>query len=83
MRLKTVALAALLLVAACSRLTSKNYDKIKVGMTYEEVTSILGAPSRCNDVMSVKACVWGNDRRSISVSFVGDKAIVFTSHNLR
>ena len=40
-----LAAAALLLLAACSKLTLANYDRVKVGMAYEEVTALLGKPA--------------------------------------
>ena len=34
-----------LLLAACSKLTLENYDRLKSGMGYQEVKEILGAPA--------------------------------------
>lgn len=84
MNLRIAALAALFLaMAACSRLTPENYDKLKVGMAYEEVKGILGAPARCTDLPGMKSCVWGDDKRSVTVNFLGEKAVLFSSENLR
>ncbi|MBI5015562.1 MAG: hypothetical protein HZB55_08715 [Deltaproteobacteria bacterium] len=69
--------------AACGRLTAENYDKLKVGMAYDEVKGILGAPARCTDLPGVKSCVWGDDKRSVTVNFIGEKAVLFSSENLR
>ncbi|MCK0509018.1 outer membrane protein assembly factor BamE [Aromatoleum anaerobium] len=69
--------------AACSKVTVENYDKIKVGMTYEEVKQLLGAPNQCSDVMTVKSCTWGDEKRHVQVSFVADQVVLFNSENLR
>lgn len=79
-----LALAALaILLAACSKLTVENYDKLKVGMRYEEVRQILGAPESCSDLLTVKSCTWGDDKRFIQVNFVADQVVLFNSSNLR
>lgn len=80
-RLAVAALA--LLLAACSRLTVENYDKLRVGMRYDEVKQILGAPEKCSDVLTVKSCTWGDDKRFIQVNFVADQVVLFNSSNLR
>jgi len=70
-------------LGACSKLTVENYDKLKMGMTYSEVKQLLGAPDKCNDVLTVKSCTWGDDKRFVQVSFVADQVILFNSSNLR
>jgi hypothetical protein len=72
----------LFVVAACSRVTMDNYNKIKGGMTYDEVMNILGSPNKCNDVIGLKSCVWGDEKKSITVGFVGDKVIIFSANNI-
>jgi hypothetical protein len=71
-----------LLMAGCSKLTVGNYDRLKMGMPYEEVVKIIGAPDKCSDVMGVKNCEWGNEKKSINVTFAGDKVIFFTGNGL-
>ncbi|NMG77482.1 hypothetical protein [Aromatoleum diolicum] len=81
---RILGLAALALVlSACSKLTPKNYDKLKVGMKYEEVKQVLGAPTKCSDLLAVKSCTWGDDTRFVQVSFIADQVILFNSSNLR
>jgi hypothetical protein len=78
------ALALILLISAgCSRLTMDNYNKIKAGMTYKEVVNILGSPDNCNDMLGMRSCVWGDKKKSITVAFMGEKAIVFSATNIR
>lgn len=75
--------AAVLMLAACSKLTVENYDKLKVGMRYDEVKQILGAPDKCSDVLTVKSCTWGTEQRFVQVNFVADQVVLFNSSNLR
>jgi hypothetical protein len=75
--------AMLLVLSACSRLTEANYAKLKSGMSYEEVTQILGRADRCDEAVGIKHCVWGNEESSVTAEFVGGKALMFTSKNIR
>lgn len=72
-----------LVVVACSRLTMENYKKIKAGMSYDEVVNVLGKPDKCDDVIGMRKCIWGDEKKSITVSFVGDKALLFSAENIR
>lgn len=76
-------LAAVLLLTACSKLNVENYSKLKVGMPYDEVRSILGEPARCDDALGLRNCHWGDDKRWIRVVFVGERVAVTTASNLR
>jgi len=42
MKTRIFALSALLLIAACTRLTQENFSRIEAGMSEQEVLSILG-----------------------------------------
>jgi len=72
----------LLIIAGCSKLTMENYDKLKIGMAYNEVVNTIGSPEKCSDVMGVRNCEWGNEKKSINVTFAGDKVLFFTSNGL-
>jgi hypothetical protein len=76
-------LSLIWLLAACSNLSVENYDKLKVGMTYEEVKQLLGAPAHCNDLLGVKHCRWGDDQRHVDVNFIGGQVLVFSAENIR
>lgn len=82
-RLFVIALALVAALAGCDRLTPENYDKLRMGMRYGEVKEILGDPARCSDLLAVKACTWGDDKRYINVNFVADQVVLFNSSNLR
>lgn len=70
-------------LAACSKVTVENYNKLEPGMRYVTVQEILGKPTKCSDILTVKNCVWGDDKSNINVSFVADQVILFTSENIR
>jgi outer membrane protein assembly factor BamE (lipoprotein component of BamABCDE complex) len=67
----------------CSKVSKENYDKLKVGMAYEEVVSIIGSPDSCSETFGTKTCVWGSKKKRIGVSFIGSKAVAFSSKGLR
>ena len=73
----------LLVMLGCSKVTLENYNKISVGMSYDEVTQLIGSPDTCDDVMGVRNCLWGDEKRSINISFVGSKVLLFSSSNLQ
>ena len=84
MKIRTVvAMGLLLVMLGCSRVTLENYSKITVGMSYDEVTQLIGPPEKCDDVMGVRNCRWGDEKRAINVSFVGGKVLLFSSSNLK
>jgi outer membrane protein assembly factor BamE (lipoprotein component of BamABCDE complex) len=76
-------LACVVLAAGCSKLTPENYAKVKIGMPYSEVTTILGGPDSCSDTAGFKSCRWGDDKRNVTVRFAGEKVVVHTADNLR
>jgi hypothetical protein len=76
-------LAAALLLAGCSKVTAENYAKLKVGMTSQEVSAILGSPARCDETAGFKTCKWGDDKSSVTIRFAADKAVVYSAENIR
>lgn len=61
------------LLVGCSKVSKENYDKIKIGMSYEEVVEVLGKPDTCEDpVLKMKSCTWGSSDKQIKIKFVGD-----------
>jgi len=78
------ALAVLILmVTGCSKLTTENYAKLKVGMSYIEVTAILGSPASCSDMVGLKSCRWGDDKRHVEVRFAGDAVLLYSAQNIQ
>lgn len=81
-RLLILSVLALALLG-CTRLTVENYNKLAVGMPYDEVVELIGKPDRCDDLMGLRSCMWGNEIRSVKVSFAGGKVLLFASNNLK
>ena len=76
-------LVSICLLAACSKITAENYAKIKAGMSFKEVSDILGNPTSCDDAVGFKSCKWGDDKSHITVRFAGDAAVIHSAENLR
>jgi alkyl hydroperoxide reductase subunit AhpC len=75
--------AVLLICAGCGRTVNKAaYNKLKIGMSYEEVIKILGSANTCDATMGAKSCLWGNEQKNISVKFIADMVVFFTSKGL-
>ena len=78
-----VLVALALVVAGCSKLTAANYTKVKVGMSYSEVTAILGSPASCDEAAGLKSCRWGDNKSHATIRFGADKVLLHTAENLR
>jgi hypothetical protein len=80
MILRALALAALLLLAACSKVTQENFSRIKDGMSEAEVAAILGAPtdSSSASVLGITgtASRWSGGDALIVIRFVNGKVAV-------
>jgi len=76
-------LVSICLLVACSKVTAENYAKIKAGMSYNEVSGILGNPTSCDDAVGFKSCKWGDAQSHITVRFAGDAVILYSAENLR
>jgi len=71
---------SLLLLAACSRLTEDNLQKIHNGMTTAEVKDILGEPTSSNTssalgIISGTTYVYHSGSSDVKITFVNDKVI--------
>ena len=85
MKFKSIssAIALSVLLAGCgSSLTKENYEKLSVGMDYTEVTAVIGDPDNCSETLGTKRCTWGDDSKNIKVSFIADKATLFSNNGL-
>ena len=47
-------------VVGCSNLTQENYNKIKVGMSLQEVEKLLGSSPTCDSALGTKKLHMGN-----------------------
>ena len=77
MRLRPLAFAAAVLIAACTKVTQENFAKIQEGMSEQEVTGLLGSPTESNSInvlgVSGTASRWVGGDAVITVSFVNGK----------
>ena len=76
-------LLALVSLAGCSKLTAANYQRLHVGMSFGEVSGLIGAPAVCNETLGLRSCTWGDESRKVHVNFVAGAAVVFSAHNLK
>ena len=76
-------LALCFLVVSCGSLTQESYEKIKVGMSYQEAEKILGSNPVCDSAMGVKSCTWGTAEKHIKIQFVGDKVALHSARGLK
>jgi hypothetical protein len=77
MKLRAPAFAALLLLAACSKVTQENYSRVRDGMSEQEVAAILGAPteSSSGSVLGISgtSSKWTSGDATITIRFVNGK----------
>ena len=71
------------LLAACSKLTMENYGRLKMGQSYDEVVAILGQPARCDELLGIRQCQWGDDTRNIKIGFAANTALTLAATNLK
>jgi len=67
----------------CSKVNKENYDKLKMGMEYSEVTALLGNPDNCSESMGTKSCTWGDKSKNIMVDFIADKTVLFSNTDIK
>jgi hypothetical protein len=73
-------ITTVLLVAACSRLTEENLQKVQNGMTTTEVKAILGEPtssatSNALGIISGTTYTYHTSSSDVKITFVNDKVI--------
>lgn len=71
---RALLLACTVALAACgSRLSLENFERVKEGMTQEEVVKILGEPKESSSAsfagLSGTAAVWSDGKTRINVQF--------------
>jgi hypothetical protein len=76
-------LAGVVLAACGSKVSLENYGKLRTGQSYEDVKQILGDPVRCDEVLGIRTCAWGDEQRGISVNFVAGQVMLLSAKNLK
>lgn len=80
---KSIALVALLAgLVGCSKMTAENYAKLQVGMSFAEVTAVIGSPQSCDETLGIKSCRWGDDKSHVNANFVADKLVLHAAVNI-
>jgi hypothetical protein len=79
---RIAAISTLALFAACSKLTVENYDQLKTGMPFAEVSKLLGKPARCDEALGLRHCIWGDETRQITASFAADRLVLRTASGI-
>ena len=68
-----ICIFSILALTGCSKVNKENYDKIKIGMSYEDAVKVLGKPDTCEEpVLKTKNCIWGSSDKQIKIKFVAD-----------
>ena len=71
--ISAICIFSILALAGCSMVSKENYDKIGIGMSYEDVVEGLGKPDTCEEpVLKTKSCMWGSTDKQIKIKFVVD-----------
>jgi hypothetical protein len=72
------------LLSACgNKVSLENYNRIKVGQSYDEVRQMVGDPAHCDETLGIRSCQWGDSNRSIRVNFAVDKVVLMSAENLK
>jgi hypothetical protein len=66
-----------------SKVNQANYEKIEIGMSYDEVVAILGEPVQSKSILGTKSCDWGDDARMINIKFAADMVVFRSAKGLR
>lgn len=77
-----ICLAPMLILLGCSKISQENYDKLKVGMDYDEVLKILGKPDNCESILNMKNCIWEESSKSITIKIAANKVVFISSHGI-
>lgn len=77
MSFRAFVVAAVLLLAACSKITQENFGKIQDRMSEQEVVALLGPPTSSSSVqvlgISGTSSTWESGDGKITVRFVNGK----------
>ncbi|WP_287694946.1 hypothetical protein [Accumulibacter sp.] len=82
-RMRAVAVLTMLLLACSQKVSLDNFNRLRVGQSYEEVREIVGDPASCDEMVGLRNCSWGNHERGIRVSFLAGKVVMLAAHNLQ
>lgn len=82
-RLALICFSSIWLLACSKQMSLESYNKLQLGQTVDEVNTLVGPPARCDEVLGVRSCVWGDEQHGINVSFVAGKVILMSAKGLK
>jgi len=68
----------ILSLAGCSKVNNENYQKLQVGMTYREVSAILGKPFKKAESLNYIMYVWRDKDKKVKIKFTDERVISFS-----
>lgn len=77
-----ICLVPMFILLGCSKISQENYDKLKVGMDYDEVLKILGKPDNCESILNMKNCIWEESSKSITIKIAANKVVFISSYGI-
>lgn len=77
-----ICLSPTIIFLSCSKINQENYDRLKVGMDYDEVVKILGKPDNCESILNMKNCTWEESSKNITIKAVADKVVFLSSQGI-
>jgi hypothetical protein len=77
-----ICLVPMFILLGCSKINQENYEKLKIGMKYDEVLKILGKPDNCESVLTMKNCIWEESSKIIKIVIVADKVVFLSSQGI-
>jgi outer membrane protein assembly factor BamE (lipoprotein component of BamABCDE complex) len=85
---RCVALAVLAVVCMClagcgSKITRANFDKIKTGMSRNDVEAILGSPTETFGNKKTTTAIWQDEENGVTVIFRDDKVALHDLWNIK
>lgn len=75
-----VTMCLCLVLTSCSKISQRNFDKIKNNMTMEEVVGILGEPTSSESItitgISGSSLVWKDSKAEIDIQMLNNRVVV-------
>jgi len=78
-----ICLVPMFVLLGCSKINQENYDRLKVGLEYDEVLKILGKPEYCESVLKIKNCTWEKSSKIINIVIIADKVVLISNRGFK
>lgn len=76
-------LSSVFSLTGCERVSFKQYEQLRTGQNRAEVEAILGKADTCDSALIGSVCLWGDEKRNITITFVDDRVAFYTGKDLR